>query len=212
MPTALFGAPGTAALAGASVRLPGIGPPGADSDGATTPWWVALLWALPLVGVGGAGTVMLLRRRAPRSVEIVARHGAMAPVEPQDVRGILLNGQTAVARGALDEAVAWFDAALRLAPTLAVAHFCKGVCLAAHGRVAEAYGSLDEAVASEPDQHAYRIHLARVALALGKHAEAMDALARVTRDMPELGRDMLEDPELAGLRDHPRFLMICGEL
>jgi hypothetical protein len=207
----LFGAPGGAALAGPRAA-PGIGLPGTSAGDDGAPWWVALLWALPFVGIGGTGAVLLMRRKGAGAITHGSSRIAMAPVEPSDLSGLLRNGHAAVARGALDEAVAWFDAALRLAPTLAVAHFCKGVCLAANGRVSEAYGALDEAVYAAPDDATYRVHFARVALALGKHNEAMDALALVAREMPDLGPAMLEDAQLAGLRDHPRFLMICGAL
>ena len=182
---------------------------------------------LPFLGIGGVAAVLVARtkRRRPLQVAVqrardvgAVRAGAadaasrMAPVAPDDLAGILNNGRIAAARGAYVEAVAWFERALRLAPEMSVAYFCKGVCLAANGQVADAYGALRTAASCEPGDASYQVHFARVALALGRHGEAMDALATVTRAMPELGAAMLEDPQLAGLRDHPRFLMICGAL
>lgn len=184
-------------------------PAGAADEGA--PWWRALAWALPIVGVGGVAAVLALRKHRLR-VSISPTRPRMSPVTPFDVQGLLTNGQVAAARGAYDEAVAWFDRVVRIAPRMGVAYFCKGVCLAANGRVAQAYGALRVAVEHDPADPSYRVHFARVALALGKHKEAMDALELVTRAMPELGPAILEDPQLAGLRDHPRFLMICGAL
>lgn len=204
-------------LAGAtSVRAPSWtaprAPPSAEDGDAGGSWWIHLAWALPIVGVGGVAAVLAVGVKRRRVSRARAQRPRMVPVSPDDVPGLLANGNGAVARGAYDEAVAWFERAIRLAPRLAVAYFCKGICLAANGRTADAYGALRAAVDAEPADAVYRIHFARVALALGKHAEAMDALAIVARAMPELGPAMLDDPQLAALRDHPRFLMICGEL
>jgi len=198
-------ASGGAAAPGAPVWSP-IGDAGAGAGGAA---WSALLWSLPILGVGGVGAVLLMRRREGTPGMPLE---TMTPVLSTDLAGILRNGRSAVARDALDEAIAWFDAALRVAPKLAVAHFCKGVCLAANGRTAEAFGALDAAVRHAPEDASYRIHYARAALSLGKNKEALDALAFVARAMPDLGPAMLDDAALAGLRDHPRFLMMCGAL
>lgn len=179
-------------------------------------WWAHLLWTISLATLGGAAAVLVHKRRdaLPTSdlVSIARPRTPMTPVAPSDLAGILRNAQAAASRGALAEAIAWFDHALRLAPRLGVAHFCKGVCLAANGRMAEAYGALRSACDATPDDASYRVHLARAAVALGKHKEAMDALETVARAMPELGAAMLDDAQLAGLRDHPRFLMMCGAL
>lgn len=179
-------------------------------------WWIALAWALPFAGVGGVAAVLVARRRT-HLIRIASAASSsprlrMSPVSPDDLEGILKNGHVAVDRGALGEAIAWFDRAIALSPSLGVAWFCKGVCLAANGQVADAYGALRSACDAEPSDASYRVHLARVALALGRHTEAMDALALVAQAMPELGPAILDDPQLAGLRDHPRFLMICGAL
>lgn len=187
--------------------------PASEDEGA--PEWVALAWALPLVGVGGVVVLVAARLRAAPSAasgRSEASRPRMAPVSPFDLEGLLRNGQGAVSRGALAEAVAWFERALAISPQLGVAYFCKGVCLAANGEVADAYGALRSACAHAPEETTYRVHFARVAVALGKHKEAMDALEHVTSSSPELGSAMLDDPQLAGLRDHPRFLTICGAL
>jgi hypothetical protein len=49
-------------------------------------------------------------------------------------------------------------------------------------------------------------------LALGRTKEAMDELERIARDVPEAADAMLGDPSFAALRDHPRFLAMCGAL
>lgn len=216
-------AAGAATFGAATARAPSWSgdsrsAPTSGSDG-SAPWWAALAWALPVVGIGGVATVLVLRHKAsrvharvPASEPSTSPRLRMAPVSPDDLKGLLQNGHAAASRGALDEAVAWFERALDLSPKLAVAHFCRGVCLAANGQVADAYGALRSACTVEPADASYRVHFARVAVALGKHKEAMDALEIVAHAMPELGAAMLEDPLLAGLRDHPRFLMICGAL
>ena len=185
-----------------------------SSSGEETPtWWIHLAWALPVLGIGGVAAVLVTRQKARNQTLVMApRAVRMAPVSPDDLQGLLQNGHGAVSRGAYGEAVAWFERALTLQPKLGVALFCKGICLAANGQVADAYGALRTACTVEPEDANYRVHFARVAVTLGKHKEAMDALQIVTRAMPELGPAMLEDPQLAGLRDHPRFLMICGAL
>lgn len=217
IPTPSWSEDGASAGGGAQVGVAATWAPTTDAkatpEGEPSAWWLKLLWAVPFLGVGGLGFVLLLRRKnglpmpgpsAPRPL--------MMPAAPDDLRAMLRNGQAAVARGAVDEAVIWFDQALRVEPRLAVALFCKGACLASIGRHADAYDALDQACAARPDDANYRVQFARVAVALGKNKEAMDALERVARMMPDLGSAMMSDPQLAGLRDHPRFLMICGAL
>ena len=174
-----------------------------------SPSWLPALWAVPLLGVFGA--VLAARRRdtAPRAIPL-APVTIAAP--PETLKDALLRGHAATKAGDLVEALACFDAALRMAPGLGVALFCRGVCLASMGRMAEAYAALEESVMEDPTDGARRVHLARVALALGRAKDAMDILAPLARDAPQVGDAMFQDAALAGLRDHPRFLALCGRL
>lgn len=164
--------------------------------------WLRALWAIPLAALGALGIVLVARReKRPHLTD-----------PPAAVPALLLAGQEAVARAELEKAIACFDRALALSPGLAVALFCKGACLAEVGRLAEAYETLKAATIADPGDGGALVHLARVALALGRPAEAMDALEPIASAAPEIGEAMMQDPKLAGLRDHPRFLMMCGAL
>lgn len=168
------------------------------------PSWLRALWVLPLAALGALGIVLVARREK-------RPHLAPPPV-PDDVPALLRAGEAAVARADLVGAIAYFDRALALSPGLAVALFCKGVCLAELGRLTDAYEALKAATVADPADGGALVHLARVALALGRPGEAMDALEPIASAAPEIGGAMMRDPQLAALRDHPRFLMMCGAL
>lgn len=193
-----------APLAPATIVSAALPAPGraAGGDG-----WLRVLWALPLLGAFGA--VVMARRRVA-AVRTPTPTDAQNP--PTDVPDALSRGYIATQAGDLSRALACFETALRMAPGLGVAHFCRGVCLAAMGRTAEAYAALEESVMDDPADGARRVHLARAALTLGRAKDAMDAIAPLASDAPEIGEALFEDPHLAGLRDHPRFLALCGRL
>lgn len=172
----------------------------------------SLPWLIPIVGLASAGATLysLISRQNPTPTP--------APAAPEfrfatpEVPSLLRAGKEAVARGALDEGIAWFDQALTLSPRLAVAHFTKGVCLAALGRVDEAYESLLTAYEIDPSEGAFRLELARVSARLGKSRQAMDALSPLIAAMPELAVDVADDASFTGLLDHPQFLAMTGQL
>lgn len=204
---------GTSASGAALARGPSVLPApqeAASGDGAA--WAARIAWALSLLGVGGIGAVLMLRRRPAPAAPMMAQAARLTPVSAEDVPALLLNGRAAAARGANEEAILWFDRALRVAPGLAVAHFCKGVCLAGEGRAAEAYSALRRAVEAAPDDASYRIHLANAALTIHRTREAMEHLGVVLSALPDVGPELLEDPGFKALRDHPVFLAMCGAL
>lgn len=176
-------------------------------------------WILPLVGlVATAAAVAVASTRTRRAlilappVERTRTVPVLAPVGPDDIFGLLQNGNIAAQRGDLDEATAWFRQAASVAPTLAVAHFCHGTCLWGSGRHESAMRAYSRAVDLDPSDGAARIQLARVQLALGEVNDAMVVLAPVLRDVPAFLPVMQSDPDFAALADHPRFLAMAGVL
>jgi tetratricopeptide (TPR) repeat protein len=137
---------------------------------------------------------------------------ALSPVGPDDLHGLLRNGNAAAQRGDLDEAIAWFRQAASVAPDLAVAHYCHGVCLWSVGRIESSMRALSRAVDLDPSDGAARIQLARVQLKLGDTSDAMAVLSPVVRDVPEFLDIMRGDPDFSGVADHPLFLAMAGVL
>ena len=183
---------------------------------------VAPLGALPLVGsVLGAALLALAAtlvsgRRAKRAsrarrVQVQASRCAR-PAAPEDVDGLLRNGQAATRRGDHAEALTWFDLALRASPRLPIGLFCRGLTLLALERPEEARAALREAMRAAPQEAAYRRWVARARVALGHPHAAMDALEPVVAAEPAVQAQLRADPRLTGLRDHPRFLAMLGLL
>ena len=190
--------------------------PDESAAGSTSPLAMPLVTplvrVLPMVAlVGAASLALAVRMRAPSPLVRVQRGRRMSRVG-DDAHAALRHGHAAIERDDLAEALAWFDHPSRAQPRLAIAHFCRGIALGGLGRTPEAHDALAEAVEHAPHEWSYRVHYARFAVALGKTTEAMDALGPVARALPEMHEPMLEDPQLAALRDHPRFLAMLGRL
>lgn len=193
-----------------------------------------LRWGVPLAGLLLLGIVLSSARLVqPRSLPgarappapvapapaAAAASAAVAPAPqvpvalvPRDLDSLLRAAKAAAEAERLEEAVQWLDRALRLAPALPVAHFCRGVCLAGLGRDAEAHAALRRAHELDPTEGAYRLELARACGRLGRTGEAMDVLGLLLQAVPELVDDVATDPCFEGLRDHPRFLAMTGRL
>ena len=186
------------AVASAAVPLARVG---AEAPGRSG-WW------LPVLGVGSVLAGAALLRAGSR-----ARPSPASPAAREEgPHAFLRAGQRAIAAGDHEGALRAFDGALALAPRLAVAHFCAGLCLEAIGRAEEAADAMRAAVEHAPDEGLYRVRLARACLALGDAGAAMDALAPVVRAFPESLDALRGDDALRTLLDHPRFLAMCGLL
>lgn len=199
-----------------------VGAPGPRAEGApmvaaaslaplpqgSFPWGFAVVGLLALGAVVLVGARPLAPKPIPRAAPSVRLHVASA----EDVGSLLRAGEAAVKAGRHEEAVAWFTQAIAMDPTLHVAHFCRGVCLASLGRHAEARDAFRKAHRLDPAEGAYRLELARASARTGCGPEAMEALAPLLAALPELAQDVAEDEAFAGLRDHPRFLALVGLL
>ena len=188
---------------------------------------VSLLWGIPLAGlvllgiVASSGRLVQPRplpRAAPARAPPAAAPAASAQaplvvaVKPRDIESILRAAKLAVEAFRYEDAVRLFDQALRLNPKLAVAHFCRGVCLRGLERETEACAAFRRAHELDPGEGAYRLELARACARLGRASEAMDVLGPLLHALPELVDDVLRDESFAGLLDHPRFLALAGRL
>lgn len=190
-----------------TILRPNAPSPTDESSAAITgpaPW----AWALPLVGLVSLGAMLLRPREELRPTTARTRF-TFAGVDPDEM---LRAGQDALKRGALDEAIAWFQHAAALAPRLAIAHFCQGVCAAALERHEDAYAALKRAYALDTTDGVVRVELSRAAARTGRTKEAMDVLSPVLAALPRLADEAADDEAFAGLRDHPRFLVMTGRL
>lgn len=209
------------------VAVPLFGPTESTTQGAApaSVGGPSLLWGIPLAGLLLLGVVLSsgrlvqprpLPRKEPASTRAQAAPApapqVLVAVQPRDLEGMLRAAQAAVVAGRFEEGVAWFDKALRVNPRLAVAHFCRAVCLVGLKRDADAYPSFRKAYDLNPAEGAYRLELARVCARIGRAGEAMDVLGALLHAMPALVEDVSTDPSFAGLYDHPRFLAMTGRL
>ena len=165
-------------------------------------------WALPIFGAVLLGTVAVVSVR-PRSQKRPAPATSPEPA-PSDVTSFLRAAQVCAKVKRYAEALKHLDGALALEPDLAVAHFCRGVCLGGLARHEEALGPLRRAHQLDPREGSYRYELARACARLGRTAEAIRALAPVVHAAPEMAEDMLKDDAFRALRDHPVFLSLVG--
>lgn len=180
--------------------------PSAD-DAGNAPW----AWALPILGMVGIGAALVATRPA-QVTRAPPQDGLRYTFAKADAAELLRAGKAAVDASRFDEAVAWFTQALRIDPTLDVAHFCNGVCLAHLGRHDDAYRALREAHLLDPAEGAYRLELARAAARTGRSHEAMDVLSPLLCALPQLADDAAKDDAFATLGDHPRWLAMTGRL
>lgn len=200
--------------------------PAGGASGGIGLWWGFPLAGLLLLGVVLSSARLVQPRPVTRERADAAPVGAFAepappalaasevPVSlvPRDLDSLLRAAKAAAEAERLDEAVLWLDRALRLAPALPVAHFCRGVCLAGLGRHEESYAALRRAHELDPTEGAYRLELARACGRVGRTGEAMDVLGLLLQAVPELVEDVATDPCFEGLRDHPLFLAMTGRL
>lgn len=152
--------------------------------------------------------LILVQRPAPKPARRLRIQGARA----DDVESMLRLARDAAAHQRVEEALAWLRAACSLAPQLAVAHFCRGMCLTGIGQDEEAYAALRCAHLLEPGNADYRLALARACARTGRAAEALPLLASLVREDPALAASLAPDPAFAILADHPLWLAMLGAL
>jgi len=167
-------------------------------------------WALPLLGFLALGAVFVVGAKPHRFPLAQSEPGV--EVSLGDARSLLRLAQAEVARGRFDAALARFDQAIAQDGRIAVAHFCRALCLAQLARHDEALHAMREARRLDPNEGAFILEHARCAARAGESGEAMDALAPLLAAMPELGEEIGQDAAFAGLFDHPRFLILVGRL
>jgi Flp pilus assembly protein TadD len=151
-------------------------------------------------------TTTTTTRPHPRTVPVAADEAE------REALHCLQEGRAAAARGALDEAVPWFDRALRLEPAMGVAHLCRALCLLDLGRDDDAAHALGLAMHHAPAEPHARVGMARVCAAAGMTPVALDLLGGALAARPSLSGDVLADPAFAALRDHPHLLQMAGAL
>lgn len=201
-------------------------PPGADethlsaesvalpAPAASSPL-LALRWIGSLVGLVAIGAVLSRARLVAPPAPLPsadAHKPTLVFAAADDPQALLVAAKQAVDQNRIDEAVLWFDQALRLAPDLSVAHFCRGVCLVGLERHEEAYASLKRAYDLDPAEGAHRLELARACGRTGRASEAMSVLGPLLAALPSLIHEVRDDPAFACLADHPRWLVMTGSL
>ncbi len=173
----------------------------------------SLFWfILPFAALVSVGAVFLEQVRRKQPVRGATQPPGDTRMEEPGVPAVLRLAQAAVARGDIQDALKWFDTVLIIDPGLAVAHFCRGVCLESTGAYEEAHVSLLRALGDNDVDLSARFHLARVAVRTGRHREAMDALSTLLTRLPEAHPRVVSEPVFERLADHPRFLMLVGRL
>ena len=118
--------------------------------------------------------------------EAIVAFRAAVELRPQDARARFFLA-TSLERGGGDElALQAYRELIKVAPNAAEGHLGVGVLLAkgAEESRAEAIGSLERAIAIDPDLYEARIVLGRTLIRAGRPAEAVEHLQRATRLAP----------------------------
>jgi adenylate cyclase len=122
-------------------------------------------------------------------------------------------GRTADTMATAREAVARCERQLDRHPDFTVAAFTGAGALALLGERERALAWARRALAIEPDDHMTLYNVACVYAVLGLHEEALDLLERAMPDASAHRHDwMRQDPDMAPLREHPRFVALCARL
>lgn len=144
---------------------------------------------------------------------------ALAIVPPPPTRVVpvldadpLRAAQHLLKAGDVTGALSWLDRAVAAAPSLPIAHLGRAVCLAQLGREDDAFAALDQALQSPNMDPLMPLQLAKMCARAGQESLAMGLLEVAVAAAPEHAERALKDEAFAGLRDHPRFLLIVGAL
>jgi tetratricopeptide (TPR) repeat protein len=107
-----------------------------------------------------------------------------AALDPSDPRWLYHAARLRASGGDVERALADLDAAIRLAPNYAPAHWRRGKWLLDLGRLGEAEASFRECVRLEPDEPAGHVELARVHVQRGETEQAIALLEPLARADP----------------------------
>lgn len=124
----------------------------------------------------------------------------------------LVHARAALARGDRRAALAAFDDAVELDPTLAMAHLGRALCLAELGETALAGDALLDALALPDPDGAVSLQVARLVAREGDHRAALDLLSRALAADPGLAHQAADDAAFRTMRDHPAFLQMVGRI
>lgn len=133
-----------------------------------------------------------------------------APGTPQ--HQALRLAQRLLRLGNVEGALVLLDRAVALDPDVGIAHLSRALCLAQLGREGEAHAALDRALACPETDGNFALQLASISARSGDAGLAMGLLEVAVAATPETAQRAFADPAFAGLRDHPRFLLIVGAL
>ncbi|HVL48311.1 MAG TPA: hypothetical protein VM889_07130 [Candidatus Thermoplasmatota archaeon] len=156
--------------------------------------------AVALTVPAGAAVAVLARRRAPTP----------APASTADAASFLARGRAAAVERDFATALRWFDAALALAPDLAVAHLSRGLALEGVGRADEAAEAVARAAAATPPDAWALYHHARHLAMRGATADALARLQLAAGLDPATGARAQTEPAFEALADHPIFAALGG--
>lgn len=134
---------------------------------------------------------------------------ALSPSE-RLAHSCLKHGRAASEEGQHEEALAWFERALVLAPHLGIAQFCRAMTLADLGRADEAADALEASLGREADDAPARIQFARLCARHGHYDAAIRLLGPALSANPRLADRVANERDFRALRDHPFFLQMVG--
>jgi len=124
----------------------------------------------------------------------------------------LRQAQAALRQGAFEAALGWFSHAAALRPSLPLAHVGRAICLLRLDRDQEAGDALGAAYEASAGPGETDLLLARLCAIGGERAAALRQLGEALAAAPLLADLVREDDAFRGLRDHPQFLQVLGDL
>ncbi|MCO5097928.1 MAG: tetratricopeptide repeat protein [Rhodocyclaceae bacterium] len=108
-----------------------------------------------------------------------------ADAAEQEALRLLEEGIAIEQAGSLDEALQHFDAAIRLAPKLGRAHFCRGNTLLDQGNAQAALDAYATALTHKPDSAAAHYNMGNACVRLGRHEDAVAAYRKAIALKPD---------------------------
>lgn len=137
----------------------------------------------------------------------------LAPPPPEDAADACLRrAQAALHQRSFDVALGWFDHAAALRPGLALSHVGRAVCLIEMDRETDAGAALVSAQEASASPGEVDLILARLLALGGERDAAFRQLGDAIQSAPEIAETARDDVAFRGMRDHPHFLMVIGDL
>ena len=118
------------------------------------------------------------------SPDLVLKKDYSSPTLPAEALAHMERGQLLYDKGQVDEAIAQWRKAVRLAPKAAKAYHLLGVALRKRGDQTQAIAAFREALRLEPDNATAHVHLARALEATGDTQAAMAAYQTALKLVP----------------------------